>query len=481
MSTAKRPHILYILSDEHRGQAMTHAGDPNLRTPNMDRLAEEGVSFARAYCNCPVCTPSRGTIFSGRHAHAGPVAGFFDVYKPASPSTATVLRGEGYRTAYFGKWHCGVIRDQIPPVVQANPDQYKGCRVRTPENFRAGFQDWAGFEVINSPFETHVYRNSEMEPERIEGYQTDVLTDLAIEYLEGHDPATPLYLVLSVEPPHFVCKAPERFHRFDPEALEVRPNFARLPACFAGLEPEYGEATLRKILANYYACVENLDWNIGRLMEALGRIPGFEDTLVVYIADHGDFVGSHGMRTTKVEEHEESVRIPALFRAPGRIPARGLTDGMFSLVDLMATTLDLAGVPVPPWNQGTSWAPLLRGEPFAPPADVLLEMHGVPRWTPRFHDWRGIVTERWKYAFHENGREALFDLETDPYELHDLAAEQPDQCAAMRELLKTRLRETREPYYDVLIDHGVPEEPHTYLVDLEAIAKGGRSIGGLED
>src|SRR5688572_10616957 len=138
------PHILYILSDEHRGQAMTHAGDPNLRTPNMDRLAREGSSFKRAYANCPICTPSRGTIFSGRHAHAGPVSGFFDVYKPAAPSTATVLREAGYRTAYFGKWHCGIVWDQAPRSAEKHWGRYsiEGQPHRTPEHLRGGFEDW---------------------------------------------------------------------------------------------------------------------------------------------------------------------------------------------------------------------------------------------------------------------------------------------------------------------------------------------------
>ena len=116
MST-KRPHVIYILSDEHRGQAMGHTGDPNVKTPWMDRLAAGGASFPRAYANCPICTPSRGTIFSGRHAHAGPVAGFFDVFKPTAPSTATELRQHGYHTAYFGKLHCGIVRNQIPQSV----------------------------------------------------------------------------------------------------------------------------------------------------------------------------------------------------------------------------------------------------------------------------------------------------------------------------------------------------------------------------
>ena len=150
-----RPHIIYILSDEHRGQAMSHAGDPNVQTPWMDRLAAEGASFQRAYANCPICTPSRGTIFSGRHAHAGPVAGFFDVFKPTAPSTATLLRGLGYRTAYFGKWHCGIVRNQVPASVTGDTTgRFEGgSRNRTPEYFRAGFEDWYGFEKPEPPLQ----------------------------------------------------------------------------------------------------------------------------------------------------------------------------------------------------------------------------------------------------------------------------------------------------------------------------------------
>jgi len=137
-----RPHIIYIFSDEHRGQAMSHMGDPNVRTPTMDRLAAEGTSFMRAYANCPICTPSRGTVFSGRHAHAGPVSGFFDVYKPVAPSTATALRQAGYHTAYFGKWHCGIVHNQISSYVRSHREEYQGAAHRTPERHRAGFQDW---------------------------------------------------------------------------------------------------------------------------------------------------------------------------------------------------------------------------------------------------------------------------------------------------------------------------------------------------
>jgi arylsulfatase A-like enzyme len=444
------PHIIYILSDEHRGQAMSHAGDPNVHTPCMDRLAAEGVSFHRAYANCPICTPSRGTIFSGRHAHAGAVAGFFDVYKPTAPSTATELRKLGYHTAYFGKWHCGIVRDQLPPAVRDDSSgRFEGgSRERTPECHRAGFEDWFGFENLNQHFNSSIYENDSLEPTALEGYETDALTDRVIDYLEHYDREEPLFLVLSVTPPHFPLIVPEQWERFAPDALQVRGNFEDTPE-------------MREHLATYYAMIENLDWNVGRLMSVLQEQPAFADTLTVYFSDHGDFMGSHGLYNTKEHPQEESVRIPAIFHHPGGIPARGLSDGLFSLVDLLATTIGYIGGEAPPWSQGTDFSPLLRGATdFVPPEDVLLEMVGSPRWCLGMPDWRGLVNDRWKYAFYENRVEFLYDLAADPYEEENLAATDPERCAALRDRLLSLLAITREPYWDVLIEHGVaPAQP----------------------
>jgi len=439
-----KPNIIYILSDEHRGQAMGHTGDPNVRTPWMDRLAAEGASFSRAYANCPICTPSRGTIFSGLQAHAGPVAGFFDVYKPTAPSTATELRQAGYHTAYFGKWHCGIVHDQIPDSVRTDTTGRfeRGSRNRTPECHRAGFQDWYGFENLNQHFSSSIYENDNVDPTALEGYETDALTDRAMEYIREYDRDEPLFLVLSVTPPHFPLIVPEEWKRFDPAALQVRENFEDSPE-------------MRQHLADYYAMIENLDWNIGRLMECVRGTGGSEETLTVYIADHGDYMDSHGAYNTKEHPHEESVRIPSIFHWPGGMPAQGQVGGLFSLVDLMATTLGLVGADIPTWQQGTDFAPALRGEAFAGPEDVLLEMVGSPRWNLGMPDWRGLVGERWKYAFIENRIELVYDLETDPYEQRNLATDDPAARTRLRTRLLELLRETREPYWDVLIEHGV--------------------------
>lgn len=447
---SKRPHILYILSDEHCAFASGYMGDPNLRTPHMDRLAQEGVTFERAYANTPICTPSRGTIFSGRHAHAGPVQHFFDVYKASAPSTATLLRDAGYHTAYFGKWHMGVVRDQMSPAVHRNPEAYPEIDYfrRTPEYHRGGFQDWFAFELNDAPFNFTYYEQGAVDPIQKEGYQTDLLTDMALEYLASYDKEAPLFLVLSVEPPHFPLEAPASFARFDPRALQTRPNFADSPS-------------MRQSLAAYYAMVENLDWNIGRFIQGLSNLPRFEqNTLLVYFADHGEFMGSHGVIERKEYPHEESVRIPAILYWPGQIPAQGRREGLFSLVDMLPTTLGLAGLPVPGYVQGRDFSAACRGQPFSGPSRVLLEMSNNPRWSLDFLDWRAIVTERWKYAYFETGHELLFDLQEDPYELKNLAAAEGKLRDHMRQELLQLLQETGEPYFHILIEHGVqPQHP----------------------
>jgi len=439
------PHIIYVLSDEHRGQAMSHLGDTNLQTPVMDGLAQEGVSFERAYANCPICTPSRGTIFSGRHAHAGPVAGFFDVYKAAAPSTATILRQAGYHTAYLGKWHCGVVRNQVSAAGREKLKRGATIGMRTPEIHRAGFQDWCAYEIFNSHYDVHYYREQEAEPTCAPGYEPDAFTELVLDYLERYDATKPLFLVLSILAPHFSLDPPEAWVRFDADSLKLRPNST-------------DSGAVREQLARYYGMIENIDWNLGRLLEKIRALPNFENTILCYLSDHGEYLGSHGRSERKEHPHEESVRIPAVFHWPGHIKPVGTIPDLFSLVDMMPTTLGLAGIEIPPHNQGTDFSPLLRGEPFAGPDEVLLEMNANPRWNLDFLDWRGLVTRQWKYAIYETGEELLFDLDEDPFEMDNRAQACPTMTAQMRRRLLELLERTREPYFDVLIEHGVPPD-----------------------
>jgi len=272
---------------------------------------------------------------------------------------------------------------------------------------------------------------------------TDGLTGMAMGYLRDYDREEPLFMVLSVPPPHFPFEVPEEFVQLTPDGLSVRPNFVEKPGW-------------REHLVTYYAMIENLDWNIGRLMGAVRELPRFENTLTVYLSDHGEFGGSHGRMARKELPHEEGVRIPMIWNWSGRIPAGALPDDLVSLVDLMPTTLGLVDVEVPDYCQGTDVSPLLRGEEFRSPGAVLLEMVDSPRWSRDFPNWRGLVTDRWKYAVYEDGAEILFDLDADPFEMENLTRTNHAQRARMREMLLALLRETDEPFYHLLLTHGAP-------------------------
>ena len=451
----RSPHIVYLLSDEHRGQAMSHLGDPNVRTPNMDRLAQEGMSFNTAFANCPICVPSRGTILSGRHAHCSPMQFQDDAYRVNAPSTATLLRAQGYHTAYFGKSHLGMVKTQAFGAGRHDATRPRPPGMRTPERHRAGFQDWHGYEGNgNSLFDVQVYHNSKREARVHRGYETDVMADMLISYLEQYDPTQPLFLVWSVLPPHFPLDVPEKWLRHDPATLQVPPNFSDTP--------EY-----RRNLARYYAMIENLDWNLGRILDKLDELPGFQGdrTATVYFSDHGDLMGSHRRHSRKELPHEEGIRIPAIFRWPGHIAPTGVVDGMFSLVDLLPTTLGLVGATVPSHCQGRDFSPKLRGEAFVPPEDVFLGLCVGPRYSLDFLNWRAIRTDSWKYAFYEDGHEQLYDLRNDPFELHNVAADQPVVKMKLKQLLRQRMSELREPYFDVLMDYGVSMNAPTIDVD----------------
>lgn len=434
---------------------MSHLGDPNVRTPVMDRLAREGLSFRTAFANCPICVPSRGTIFSGRHAHCGPMQFQDDAYRISAPSTATLLRAQGYHTAYFGKSHLGMVKTQALVPGRRDPARPRPPGMRTPERHRAGFQDWHGFEDNRDAlFDIQVYHNDEREARVHPGYETDAMADLLISYLERYDRDEPLFLVWSVLPPHFPLDVPEKWLRHDPATLQVPPNFSDTP--------EY-----RQNLARYYAMIENLDWNLGRILDRLEQLPRFrgERTATVYFSDHGDFMGSHRRHSRKEYPQEEGIRVPAIFHWPGHIPATGAIDGLFSLVDLLPTTLGLAGVPVPSYCQGRDFSPLLRGEPFTGPTDVFFGLCLGPRYSLDFINWRAVRTDTWKYVFYEDGHEQLYDLKRDPFELHNLADEEPEQKTRLRQLLRERMKELREPYFDVLMDHGVCMNAATIDVD----------------
>ncbi|MBN2582231.1 MAG: sulfatase [Planctomycetes bacterium] len=406
-------NLLLVFADQMRGQAMGCAGEKQLRTPNLDRLAAEGTRFSRAFCNSPVCTPSRGTLLTGLYpaghgAYVNDIAVRTDV-----PSLGTLFRDAGYATGYVGKWHLdGVPRDKFTP----------------PGPRRLGFDTfWAVHNCTHNYLDTFHYRDT---PERIPSgdYEPVTQTDLALDFLTEHA-RQPFCLVLSWGPPHDPYqKVPERFRAmYDPSTIELRPN----------VPPDRAEQARRDI-AGYYAHVTALDEQMGRLMRALDDLGLAGNTLVVFTSDHGDMLESQG-QMRKQKPWEESISIPLILRQPGRVPAGRTSEHLVGVVDLLPTLCGLAGVPCRHPVQGRDLAAMVRGrDGDAPQQDVLI-VDPVPIDDGRdLPPWWGLRTPRWTYARTLDEVWVLYDNGNDPYQTRNLA-DSPDH-ANVRDELDRRLR-----------------------------------------
>ena len=408
-----RPNVLWIFADQLRFQALGSSGDPNVSTPNLDRLAAEGVRCTTAVSQYPVCTPFRAGLMTSRHATACGVPRHGDFLPPGSDTVAHAFGRGGYRTSYVGKWHLAGARgaNTVSAAGWAGEDFW------VHPSLRGGFEDWFGFNVSNNYYRTFYSRGDHVEPHRLEGYQTDALTDLSLGYLADYDRGEPWFHVIAYESPHpawggtprsRLYPVPERFEQMiDPERLTLRPNV-----------PAAHEREAREQLSGYYALIANLDENVGRLLDWLDDSGRADDTLVVFFSDHGEMGGSHGLRNKQVP-YDESVRIPLLLRWPRGLAA-GSYDTPFSGLDLYPTTAGLCGVPGPVLGHGIDHSEALLSGVAGPRSSVLIQWES-PRFGFGDHPYRALRDRRYSYVV---GRDRafclLFDNAADPYQLDNL-------------------------------------------------------------
>ena len=432
-SPPRRPNVIWIFGDQHRAQACGYSGDPNVATPNIDRLAAEGTTFTAAVSGSPLCCPYRGSLISGRYPHNA-VPGHEHRLPPEQPTIATALRQAGYRTAYFGKWHLDGWHER---------DGRAGLHVIPPER-RGGFQDWFAYENNNSQWDCWVHggEGESAFQQRLEGYETDALTNHLISWLGERSretvtgDSTPFFAVLSLQPPHDPYVAPaEWMGRHSPGNITLRPNVPVVP---------WVQEQARRELAGYYAMIENLDWNLGRLRAALTAASLADDTHLIFFSDHGDMHGSQG-QFRKTAPWEEAIRVPCIIGGPP-LPYAGRGRRVpipLNHVDVAPTTLGLCGLDVPEWMEGADYAHYRlperprRAEPDSAYLQLVVPTrHGDSIDRP----WRGLVTrDGWKYVALEGQPWLLFQLHDDPYEQVNLAFN--TRFTADRRRLQERLRQ----------------------------------------
>jgi arylsulfatase A-like enzyme len=397
---SRPPNLLFILADQWRAQALGWAGDPNAKTPALDRLAGECVTFAHAVSCTPVCSPYRATLMTSRYPTEN---GVFvnDVNLAQDPhSLAAMFKQAGYDTGYIGKWHL----------------DGQGCRLAyTPPERRQGFSRWAAIECTHD-YNNSVYYAGDNGADRLTwpGYDAIAQTREMQRWLAERDPAVPFCYFLSWGPPHdpYGTAPAELAAQFSPSAIQLRPN---VPANFAD------EA--RANLAGYYAHIAALDGCVGDLLGTLDSLGIADDTIVVFTSDHGDMHRSQG-QLWKEQPWDESILVPFLLRYPAMLGRAPRTIPMrISTPDIMPTLLGLAGRPSPAAIRGRDLSPVLRQE-AAPDDEPALIMCVWPfsNWSRALggKEYRGLRTGRYTYVRDLAGPWLLYDNAVDPYQMTNL-------------------------------------------------------------
>ncbi|MGF1761124.1 sulfatase [Photobacterium sagamiensis] len=413
-----KKNVIWYLVDQLRADALGINGDKNARTPNLDNFAKQSVNFNKAVCGFPLCCPSRASLITGKYAHNNGVVGHEYQLAPSHLTIADMFNSAGYDTIYIGKWHLSALLDN------------KGAeRIGTkviPKDLRGRFKSFIGYENNNSPFDCYVHGHDgdlEIDVYKLPKYETDALTDIAIDKINEHansGKSQPFFMVISVQPPHDPYIAPAKHLRnFCESELELRPNVPPY---------EHIVSQARRDLTGYYAALEAIDDNFGRLIDELDKHGLYEDTHIIFLSDHGDMHGSQGM-LRKTNPYEESIRVPVIIGGGGRMAEDkhhlcGEDHALINSVDIAPTSLGLCGIEIPEVMEGIDFSANrldLRKEKNAPSSAYIQSV------VPTYHNdsinkpWRGIVTsDGYKYVCFEHSEWLMFNLNDDPYELVNL-------------------------------------------------------------
>lgn len=441
MTDPGRPNILYIFSDQHAARVMGHAGDAAADTPNLDRLAREGSSFARAYCPSPVCLPSRMSMLTGRMPYEQNCWTNDDILDSAIPTWLNGLGAIGYRPILIGRMH------------SLGPDQMRGYVTRPIGDHSP---NWPGvarrslgpLKGTSGPHSESIARSGPGQS----SYQimdSDVL-DASIDFLRNHaemSSGEPFCLTASFMLPH----PPYVATKEDFEAVKGRVSAPHLDGPperehpwiktwreTKKLDSLHGDDVYRA-RCSYYALVRQLDRNVGRLLDTLEQIGTAENTLVVYVSDHGDHIGERGL-FWKHTFYDESIRVPLIFRWPGRIPSGNVIQTPVQTGGLGSTILDLVGAPDLPNASMSSFAKTLDDGTEAAHEPIFIEYctDDMPAWTEGHAlQQRAVIHDDFKLIYYHGYPCQLFDLANDPEERHDLAGSPPYQkkLDAMRKLV----------------------------------------------
>lgn len=443
----RRPNFIFIFTDDQRYDAVRAMGrQPWLRTPNMDRLMTRGANFRNAFVTTSLCSPSRSSFTTGCYPHR---TGVVDNTRGAllrddCPVVFSALRQAGYGTAYIGKSH-------MPNFLQGD----RGL------DFHAGFPGQGSY--VNNTFVV----NGKKTP--TEGYITDHINRFSLEYLQKHEKGKPFAMFIGQKAVHSPFEPDPKYkHLFDNEWMPLPPTwddtYEGRPAYLKerrkswhgldGLLKKFNYSELQRQIA---ACLVSVDNGLGSIIAQLEKTGELDDTIIIYSSDNGFFAGQHGLNDKRAM-YEDSIRVPFLVHYPRMIKPGTVFEQMVLNIDLAPTLLDFAGVPRPAHVQGRSWKPVVEGKDRAGRESWLYEYNWEKAypWDPT---QVGVRTRQHKYIRYpdvgntdpdypmkgELPYEEIYNLQSDPLEMRNLAKDNAPLLGKMRDLLKKHLEETRYP------------------------------------
>jgi arylsulfatase A-like enzyme len=427
----KRPNILFIMADDHAAHAISAYGSTINQTPQLDRLAGQGMRFDRMFAVNSICTPSRATVLTGKYSHINGVP-VFNRFDGSQPTVAKYLQAAGYYTGIIGKWH-----------LESDPTGFDKWTILPGQGdyFNPTFLEAGGKRVI-------------------QGYVTDITTDLSIDFLKNRPQDKPFFLMCHHKAPHRNWQ-PDAKHKamfagkVIPEPATLRddgvgrsdaireckqkvlenlnPNDTKgaPPAGMSG--DELLKWKYQRYMQDYLACVQSVDDNIGRLLDYLDEAGLTANTLVIYTSDQGFFLGDHGLYDKRFM-YEESIRMPFLVRWPAVIKPGSVQSAMGINPDFAPTFMEAAGLPVPADMQGRSLMPLFKGKV---PDDWRGSWYYRYYHDPGDHNTRahyGVRTTTHKLIyFWKKDQWEMYDLIADPGEMHNLYSD-PAQAETVAKL-----------------------------------------------
>jgi arylsulfatase A-like enzyme len=426
-----RPNLLFVMTDQQRGDCLHADGNRAIRTPHLDRLAQEGALFTNAYSTTPTCTPARSALLTGLSPWNHGMLGYQNIPPAFAYEKPKVLAELGYRTCSIGKNHFQPWRNSHG-YQQMFLDEHS---LRRPGEERTDYEAWFYSQLPHeNPYATGLGWNDYAarpfaHPERY--HPTTWMGDTAVRYLDSYRAAEPFYLKVSFIRPHSPYDPPQRFwdqYRDTTLPAAVRGKWAERWEKPSSAAPDIwhgrlSEEQVRESRRGYYACITHVDEQIGRILEVLERRKMLEETLIVFTSDHGDMTGDHNL-WRKSYAYQASARIPMLVRWPNGMVAAKRGQRISSPVelrDVFPTLLDGAGAsPARPLD-GASMLELCRNQQakWRPWIDLEHDICYSPK-----NNWNALTDGKTKYIFHAlDGEEQLFDLTADPNELRDLAGE----------------------------------------------------------